>query len=259
MSKVLIVYAHPEPQSFNGAMLARASKALVALGHEIKVSDLYASQFDAVAAAQDFTARGDADVLRYDREQLYAHENGAFAREIQDEIERLIWADVVILQFPLWWFSMPAIMKGWVDRVFVNGLVYGGGKWYDRGGLKGRRAMLAVSTGCYPAMCGPDGINGDMDMILWPIQNGILRFAGFEVLPPYLAYSVAYRTEAERARELDRYGDYVGGLERMTPLFFHPRADFGEDWRLKSDVTPKATGQLLARRSMRDDPALRRQ
>jgi NAD(P)H dehydrogenase (quinone) len=107
--------------------------------------------------------------------------------------------------------------------------------------------MLAFSTGCYPSMCGPDGINGDMDIILWPIQNGILRFAGMEVLPPFIAWSVAYKTDAERRQMLTDYADHLKRIETLTPLGFHHRDDFTKEWRLRNDVTPKATGQMGAR------------
>lgn len=130
---------------------------------------------------------------------------------------------------------------------FVNGVVYGGGKWYDRGGLKGRRAMLAFSTGCYPSMCGPDGINGDMDIILWPIQNGILRFAGMDVLPPFIAWSVAYKTDEERREMLADYADHLKRIETMATLDFHHRDDFTKEWRLKDGVAPRATGQMSGR------------
>ena len=103
--------------------------------------------------------------------------------DISGEIEKLFWCDTLILQFPLWWFSVPAIMKGWIDRVFVNGAVYGGGRRYDTGGLAGRRAMVVTSTAAYPDMCAADGLVGALDVILWPIQNGALAYAGCKVLP----------------------------------------------------------------------------
>lgn len=245
--KVLIVYAHPEPRSFNAALLAHARATLTNLGHDCVVRDLYALGFNPVANGADFKTRLDPDVLRYDHEQRAASKTGGYTDELRAEIDHLLWADVLILQFPLYWFSVPAIMKGWIDRVFVDGIVYGSGRWYDRGALKGKRAMLAMTTGCYPSMCAPDGINGNLDIMLWPIQNGTLRFVGCDVLPPYVAWSVAHKDHAARRRDLERYAERLTELATTEPLRFNARSDFGSDWRLKPGIAPVAAGQALPR------------
>ncbi|MGQ3028653.1 MAG: NAD(P)H-dependent oxidoreductase, partial [Ferrovibrionaceae bacterium] len=123
--KVLTVFAHPEPQSFGHALLERGTGTLRAAGHEVEVSDLYAMNFNPVATGADFTTRRFPSALQYDREQKQASQDRTFAPDIQTELDKLIWCDLLILQFPLWWFSVPAMMKGWIDRVFVNGTVYG--------------------------------------------------------------------------------------------------------------------------------------
>ena len=240
---VLIVYAHPEQRSFNAALLKRARATLGELGHHCVVRDLYAMNFNPLTTGADFTRRADAQVMRYDLEQKAASKRAGYVAEIQTEIDHLLWSDVIIFQFPLYWFSMPAIMKGWIDRVFVDGIVYGDGRWYDRGALGGRRAMLAISTGCYPSMCGPDGINGNLDVILWPIQNGILRFVGCEVLPPFIAWSVAHKEHEARSGDLARYDRRLRTLHETGPLQFNSRAEFSADWRLKPGVEPIAVGQ----------------
>jgi NAD(P)H dehydrogenase (quinone) len=151
--KVLIVYAHQETQSFNAALLTRSVEVLTAHGHEVRVSDLYAMGFNPVATADDFHERRFPDRLQYDREQKHNYQGDSLSDDIAGEIEKLLWCDLLILQFPLWWFSVPAIMKGWIDRVFVNGAIYGSGRRYDTGGLNGRRAMVVTSTAAYPGMC----------------------------------------------------------------------------------------------------------
>ncbi len=80
---------------------------------------------------------------------------GALTEDVKAEQEKLLWADMLILQFPLWWYHMPAILKGWVDRVYAFGFAYGVGErsdthWGDRfgeGTLAGKRAMLFVTVG----------------------------------------------------------------------------------------------------------------
>lgn len=239
---VLIVFAHHEPKSFGSALLARSVDALQAQGHAVRVSDLHAMNFNPVATADDFTERRFPDLLQYDREQKHAWQRDAFAHDIQAEIDKLLWCDFLILQFPLWWFSVPAMLKGWIDRVFVNGAVYGQGRRMDTGGLKGRRAMLTVTTGCYPEMVAEDGLLGGLDVNLWHLNSGTLAYAGFEVLRPFMAWSIHYTDEARRHQYLDEYAARLAGIEQDTPMFFHPLADFGRDWRLRPEVEPKTVG-----------------
>lgn len=241
--KVLIVYAHHEPKSFNAALLQRSVDTLAALGHEVQVSDLYAMKFNPIAGEADFKRRRFPDALQYDREQKYAHEHEAFADDIQTELDKLLWCEFLILQFPLWWFSVPAIMKGWIDRVFVNGVVYGKGRRMDNGGLRGRRAMMTITTGCYPEMVAPAGLLGDLHVNLWHLNSGTLAYAGFEVLPPFTAWSIHYTTDEQRKKYLDDYARRLEQIGSAEPLFFHPVADFASDWMLKEDVQPRTVGQ----------------
>src|SRR5689334_11951689 len=112
---ILVVYAHPEPASFNRALLQAAVETLAGEGHEVVVSDLYAMGFNPVAGPGDFTERRFPDALQYDREQKHATERQLYTPDIQAEIDKLVRCDLLILQFPLWWFSTPAILKGWID------------------------------------------------------------------------------------------------------------------------------------------------
>ena len=240
--KVLIVFAHHEPQSFNHALLERASTQLRAQGDDVQVSDLHAMHFNPVATESDFTARRFPDVLQYDREQKFANQHHSFSADIQAEIDKVLWCDFLILQFPLWWFSVPAILKGWIDRVFVNGVAYGTGRRMDTGGLKGRRAMLAVSTGCYENMVAPDGLLGDLNVNLWHLHAGTLAYSGFEVLAPFMSWSIHYTDANKRADYLNGYAARIRALATDPPMYFHPTSDFGADWRLKSGVEPATVG-----------------
>lgn len=245
--KVLIVFAHPEPRSFNAARLARAKETLSGLGHDHFIHDLYAMGFDPVASGADFMSRLDPEQLRCDHGQRAASKSGAFADEVRSEIEHLMWAGVLILHFPLYWFSVPAITKGWIARIFADGIVHDSRRWYDHGAPRGRRAMIAMTTGCCPSMCAADGINGNLDVMLWPIRNGTLRFVGFDVLTPCVAWSVAHNEQPARIRDLERYTDRLKTLAPTEPLKFNARSDFASDWRLKPGIAPLAVGQALSR------------
>jgi NAD(P)H dehydrogenase (quinone) len=235
--KVLIVYAHAEPKSFNGAMLEIAVKTLKAAGHEVIVSDLYAMEFNPLSGRHNFTSVMDPDYFKQQLEEIYATENNGFAPDVQAEMDKLAWCDMVVLQFPLWWFGMPAILKGWVDRVFAMGKIYGGGRWYDQGEFKGKRAMCAITIGGPASMYQADGLNGDIHQILFPIHHGMLYFTGFSVLPPVLVHSPARMTDAEREATLHQYQGTLLTLEDIDPIPYPKLADYDETMVLKQPVS----------------------
>src|SRR5579862_7071550 len=181
--RVFIVHAHPEPMSFNGAMTRAGAAALKDAGHEVVVSDLYAMGFNPVSGRHNFTTIGDPKVYRQQAEEAHAAVHDGFAPDLQREMDKLFWCDALILQFPLWWFGLPAILKGWVDRVFASGgRTYGGGKWYDHGVFAGKRAMCSVTVGGDVPIYSERGLNGSINSILFPIHHGMLYFTGFTVI-----------------------------------------------------------------------------
>ena len=131
--RVLIVLAHPEPASFNGAMKDVAVATLTGLGHGVEVSDLYAMGFDPVEGPDRYAARRDADRFTAQTEQRHAWETGTLSPDVAAEIDKLERADLVIFQYPMWWYGMPAILKGWLDRVLVYGGLYTSTMRYDAG------------------------------------------------------------------------------------------------------------------------------
>ncbi len=240
---VLIVYAHPEPTSFNGAMKDTAVATLERGGHKVAVSDLYAQGFNPVAGPWDVTGRQDPEAFNLALEQGYAAENGLFAEDVQAEIEKVKAADFLLLQFPMWWYSMPAILKGWVDRVLAYKVAYGLGEWWDNGPFKGRRAMISITTGVSATAFYPDGRNGDIERLLWPMTAGTLRICGYDVLPPYIAYSVPWCGDAGRRAILEDYEKRLLRLESMKPLYFHTLDQFDDNSRLKAGVEPRTPMQ----------------
>ncbi len=241
---VLIVYAHPEPRSFNGAMKEVAVETLRSIGDDVTVSDLYAMDFKALAGAADFNgSRSDPDTFNLPREQAHAHESGTLAPDIAAEQDRLRQADLLILQFPIWWFGMPAVMKGWADRVFTRGFAYAAGRKYDSGLFRGKLAMVAATTGTSADTYAPDGIDGDILSVLWPIHNGLLRYTGFDVLQPFIAYMPGRIEQAGREACLAAYRGELRDLDRRPKLFFHPAEDYGPEERLKPGVIARSAVQ----------------
>jgi NAD(P)H dehydrogenase (quinone) len=196
--QVLIVHAHPEPASFNGALTREAVDALQGAGHAVSVSDLYAEGFDAAAGRHDFTTTADPSRFHYQSEQAYAAVNQGFAAEINREQEKLRRADLLILQFPLWWGAPPAILKGWFERVLAYGFAYVDGRRFDSGLFRGRRALLSVTTGGTPARFAADGVYGEIERVLWPVRRLTLEYMGYEVEEPFVAYGVPRVGDTER-------------------------------------------------------------
>jgi NAD(P)H dehydrogenase (quinone) len=243
LMNVLIVYAHPEPQSFGGTLRDTAINALSEQGHKVVVSDLYAEGFHAPAGPGDFTERHNPRLFELGVEQEHAAKQDCFAEEIQGEIDRLLAADLLILQFPMWWYSVPAIMKGWIDRVFAFGVTYDFGRTWDQGVMRGKRAMLTFSTGAPESTFAPDGRNGDLERVLWPLHAGVLALCGYDVLPPYAAWAPAWISAEQREDMLHDYAERLRNIETDTPLFFHPLGDYDENSRLLPEIEPGTPGQ----------------
>ena len=240
--KVLLVYAHPEPMSFNGAMRDMALATLTAAGHSVTVSDLYAQNFNPVAGPGDVAVRSNEQVLNLGMEQLHAVQQGALATDVQAELDKLLAADMLILQFPMWWFSLPAMLKGWIDRIFVFGAAYDFGRTWGKGVFAGKRAMLAFTASAPAAAFYPDGRNGDMERVLWPLHAGVLALCGYSVLPPFIAHGIPFVGAAAMQAELERYRQRLLEITTIKPLYFHPDSDI-QGYRLRADVEPATPGQ----------------
>lgn len=158
-------------------------------------------------------------------------------------------ADALILVFPLWWFGMPAIMKGWIERVWAFGLAYGyrgaGNAYrYGEGGLAGKRALLGVCVGGPEADYGPRGINGPLEDLLFPITHGTLFFPGMQVLPSFAVYDTG-RLDAIRVAEATAaWQTRVEHLFDDAPLPFRPQngGDYPDRHVLADHLAPGRSG-----------------
>ena len=218
MTKFLFVVAHPEPASFTASLARHGVATLERAGHPVELTDLYAANFDPVSDRRNFLTSARDD--RYDQqlEERHASANGGFSAELQREMCRLAACDVLVLQFPIWWLGMPAILKGWIDRVFAIGVTYGGGRWFDRGMMRGKRAVLAVTIGGTDQAYSAEGIYGPAADVLRPINHGILAFCGFEVIEPFIAFAPARKSDQERQAIFAAYADRLLNLDAAPRL-----------------------------------------
>lgn len=226
--KVLIVHAHPEPKSFTAALRDQAVATLEAQGHEVQVSDLYAMNWNPVASADDFSSRENPEYLVYALEQRLGVKSQSLASDIRQELDKLLWADLLILNFPIFWFSAPAILKGWIDRVLVSGVCYGGKRFYDQGGLSGKKALVSVTLGGREHMFGDGAIHGPLEDMLRPILRGTLAYVGFDVLQPFVAWHVPYISEDARKDFLRSYQQRLEHLSDDQPIEFPRLSQFDE-------------------------------
>lgn len=229
--KVFIVFAHPEPQSLGGSLLRAAVEELETQGHEVQVSDLYSMHWKSQVDRSDFPKLSAETRLRVAYASGEATFSDTLTEDVKREQEKLIWADVVILQFPLWWYSMPAILKGWVDRVYSLGFAYGIGehndkRWGDRygeGKMLGKRAMVVVTVGSWKEHYSARGICGPIDDVLFPITHGILYYIGFEVLLSFVVYQSDRADEAAFSAAADQLRQRLRELSTTEPIPFRPQ------------------------------------
>ncbi|MFK0170448.1 NAD(P)H-dependent oxidoreductase [Streptomyces sp. NPDC090306] len=232
--KILIVHAHPEPKSLNGSLKDLAVVTLEGAGHEVRVSDLYAMNWKAVVDAADYGPDASSP-LKVVLDSGRAFERGTLGADVVAEQEKLLWADTVIFQFPLWWYAMPAILKGWVDRVFTYRFAYGVGEHSDtkygerfgEGTLAGRRALLSVTVGGPEAHYAPRGINGPIADLLFPFHHGILYYPGLDVLPPFVVYGTDRVTADTYPEVAKAWEERLLTLESTEPIAFR-RQNFGD-------------------------------
>ncbi|MBV9238834.1 MAG: NAD(P)H-dependent oxidoreductase, partial [Xanthobacteraceae bacterium] len=113
--------------------------------------------------------------------------------------------------YPIWWGGVPAILKGWFDRVLAYGFAYSDGRRYDTGFFPDKRGILCLTTGGTQQRFSPTGVYGSIDQVLWPVQRLMLEYLAIQALEPFVAYGtprVDQQTregflQAWRARVLD--------------------------------------------------------
>lgn len=238
---VVIIHCHPEPKSFNATLTDAAVAECKYLGDTVEVSDLYAQEFDPVEKAAHYGNRENDGIFSPLAEQRHAYQTKTLPHEVEREIDRLERADLVVFQFPIWWHSVPAMLKGWFDRVFVSGGLYTSKMRYDRGYFRGRRAVCSVTTGAPAVSFEAGGRGGEISQILWS-TNYSLYYMGFEVLSPFVSYGVqghgfSYASDEEFEHQLQatirQWINRLRSISRDKPLAFPGWADWDDMGRLR--------------------------
>ena len=237
------VLAHPEPQSFNAHLVGAGKAALEDAGWTVSVSDLYAMNFDPCERAAHYSDRVAPGRFDPQAEQRHASEVGSLPPDITDELARVERADLMVLQYPMWWHLPPAMLKGWLDRVLVYGDVYTSAKRFEEGRFVSKRAMLSVTVGTSRETYAHDGRSGDIDLLLWPV-NFTLAYVGYTVLEPFVAYGVeaglryseSGTVEARLRAVVDEFRAALPQVDRRRALPFNLKAEWGANGRIRPEA-----------------------
>lgn len=230
--RALWVLAHPDPNSLNARLHRVGIAALQDQGWAVDSCDLYAIGWD--------------PVLRVDDD----------APEVRREQARLLEADLLVVQFPLWWYGMPAILKGWFDRVFEAGFGYdvidpatGRARKYGDGGLAGRRALTVVTAGDRAGSLGERGISGHIEEVLWPLLHGTFFYTGMDTLRPHLVTEARGITAARFDVLADDLTRRLAGICREEPIGYLPMDEdhYDHSIALLPQVAPGVTGTAAHR------------
>ncbi len=159
--KILVILGHPDPLSFNHALAHVVCKRLRGDGHQVIFHDLYAEKFDPFLPKEEIP------------------QEGFVPAEIRAHCEELRSADGIVIVHPNWWGQPPAVLKGWIDRVFRPGIAYrfeegDNGEGVPMGLLKAKSAVV-LNTSNTP-MDRELEIFGDPLQNLW--ETCILDFSG---------------------------------------------------------------------------------
>ena len=160
--KHLIIYAHPNQESLNGQFKQVIEKILVQQKQDLIVRDLYTLGFDPVLSLEDMTGQ----------------RKGIVNELIKKEQEYISWADILTFIYPIWWTGMPAIMKGYFDRVLSYGFAYRYDQGIQKGLLTGKQAIILNTHGKSNEEYSTIGMD---KALLLTSDKGIYTYCGFQV------------------------------------------------------------------------------
>ena len=182
--KYLIIYAHPNPKSFNHAIKEIVEEKLNKAGNSCQTRDLYGIGFNPELSADDFVA----------------WQQGKALVDIQREQDYIRNSDILIFVHPIWWFNMPAILKGYIDRVFSYGFAYAANENGPYGLLTDKKVILINTTGGAEENYVK---NGYKEALRKTIEEGTFGFCGMKVIMHRYFYAVPSVTDQAREKMLE--------------------------------------------------------
>jgi len=159
----LIIYAHPNENSLNHHLLNTVIETLQSHNEEIIVRDLYKIGFDPVFSLED----------------MQGQFQGQLSDDVKTEQEHISWAEQITFIYPIWWTGLPAIMKGYIDRVFSYGFAYRYDQGIQKGLLKGKKTVIINTHGKSHEEYEKMGMDKALTLTS---DNGIFIYSGLEII-----------------------------------------------------------------------------
>lgn len=243
---ILWLSAHPEPQSLTGALRDAGISHLNHAGHQVVESDLYRMNWNPVL--QPIPLEGQPISVTADiRRAFIEHSQPEDVRLEQHKVSQ---ADALIVQFPLWWYGLPAILKGWFDRVFVSGFAFGKNPVdgrrlrFEQGPFVGKRALALTTLGDREASIGPRGKSGELNELLFGLLHGTFAYTGMDVLQPWALASADHLGAQAYAEVENSLISRLDGLFDEPALPYRPlySGQYTSDWELKPELLPGKSG-----------------
>jgi len=203
MNNILVVTSHPNPDSFNFAMSAQTIKAFEGFGCNVDITDLYQTNFDPLLSYKDFPMTEE----ERDLSLLEQQGRNSFTVDIVNEQKKLLNADLIIVQFPLWWGSYPAMLKGWIERVFTRGFAYG-----STFSLENKSVLLSVTTG---------GASDDTEKAFYlnklkTMSEEVFGYMKMNILPAYICHGPAKLSTEQRLKQLQLFNQHLTDLYNIS-------------------------------------------
>lgn len=186
----VVVYAHPNPLSFNAALATVVEEELEKKGIEVKVKDLYGMDWNPVLSEDDFQG----------------FHSGKIPEDIKLEQADVKSADLIVVIAPVWWYSVPAILKGYFDRVFSIGFAYEYTETGPRGLLTGKKALVITTSGADQNSAEASGM---LETINKSLVKGIFGFSGFADYQYKNLFAVPTVSDQERKQMLTEVRELV--------------------------------------------------
>jgi len=218
---ILLVSAHDDPRSLMGALLNTALGVLERAGHKVLVTDLYAQGFNPVASSLDFKTKSTAQANYMFEQQRTINTNAGFSPDIQAEMDKVMQADLIIFHFPLWWGSVPAIMKGWFDRVLAMGFAWNANARFSTGLLRGKKALLVTTAGDPASFYTTEGMHrASIEQHLYSLAHNTLAFCGIDVLQSVIISNTTAASDSELTEDLKAYAELLGSIDQETDYIY---------------------------------------
>ena len=177
----LLVLAHPNPESFCSAVAQTLKSTLESQNHSVELRDLYRPLFQPTLQLQELQSSLDDPELLAERDSI-------------------LWADHLIFVFPVWWYDRPALLKGWIDRVFSYGFAYTVEQGRGRGLLAPRKASVVATFGS--AREDVESLSPEaVDWVMGAMLQGTLGYCGLEPVGRYPLFAVG-KLEQNQGQEL---------------------------------------------------------